>query len=574
MDIYRFKTIANGPNAHFKIPFHLSIPSFDIWLNSLKNHSAPEQTNHVLYAIQGVARENKIPKQHKSLLLIHIYTSLLSFLVPLNTSILNSPLPLAQEESRNLLHIVTIYAELANGFANCIRKVSNLENAQTLFYGLRSLNCAYLQIAQVYQKVYPNFWRQSYLFYDFAIKLKLQDLIIEQHELHSNTIAKTFKHLLALHHCGLKQFRPRTMLTISDCADKHSSMMLIGNKFVVQKAAQYSTLDLQSDNPPSNLIELKQTTQGAQHFFSAYAAALEINKNAANEAPGTGLIKSINREYLLQAAKNLSLSEKRKFTRFNEETTRNGIIGFSHILVQLHKAKPLDPNSEKNKKSMTRMAPRISRGWPVPNISLVTDGYESIDALQMKPQKTWSIREQQSRVTQAIKNSQSKSIWATQETKPHNEKPTKLDEFHTVNISTKGYRFILDTAISMSKVHIGDIIAINNKDSLEIGNIFRLSQLTGNKLQLDIQLLGLGSEISYISLPEYDSINAWAIFLPGIKTLKTADSIIFNDSKFQCGEFITLKRFGKQPVSYRLNKLLHLNFAATHIELFNPNETA
>jgi hypothetical protein len=62
--------------------------------------------------------------------------------------------------------------------------------------------------------------------------------------------------------------------------------------------------------------------------------ALEINKNATHEAPGSGVIKSINRENILQAVKTLSLSQQRKFTRFTEQIEYNGIIGFSHIIEQ------------------------------------------------------------------------------------------------------------------------------------------------------------------------------------------------------------------------------------------------
>ena len=52
---------------------------------------------------------------------------------------------------------------------------------------------------------------------------------------------------------------------------------------------------------------------------------------------------------------------------------------------------------------------------------------------------------------------------------------------------------------------------------MEIGVIRRIVQLTEHKLQLGIKLLALESEVAYISLPNHDSIYAWAIFLPGIK---------------------------------------------------------
>jgi hypothetical protein len=69
----------------------------------------------------------------------------------------------------------------------------------TLFYGLQSLINAYLHIAEIYQQVYPDFWKQSYKFYGLASKLKILDLNIEQHGSHSNTVNMAFKHLLALY---------------------------------------------------------------------------------------------------------------------------------------------------------------------------------------------------------------------------------------------------------------------------------------------------------------------------------------------------------------------------------------
>ena len=566
MDIYKFKTTPT--DTHFRIPFELSEDSFNHWLSTLENNTAFEQTHQVLLAIQAINQEKKLSRQQKSLLLEGIYKSMIIFLAPLSTAILNSALPLAKEEQNNSQHIVSIYAELANGFASCISKVSDLASAQTIFYGLQSLITAYMHIAEVYQEVYPNFWTQSYRFYGLASKLEIQDLNIEQHDYHSNTVSKAFKHLLALYHCGLEQFRPRDMLTISACVEKHTSSMLLGKKFLVDKTSRYSGFDLKIDKPPSDITRLKQSEKSVIRFFSAYSVALDINKNATHEAPGTGVIKAINRENILQAAKTLSLSQKRKFTRFNEQVEYNGIIGFSHIIEQLRKASSLVPRPT-NKKVIDQMDPRLAGGWAVPNIELVTEGYESLDAIKRNYEQNSLLREEKSKIDQAKKNSASKNIWAKADTKPQNDTSISLEKFSIVDSSIKGYRIIFDTDINQSKVQVGDIIGINNNNTMEIGIIRRILQLTEHKLQLGIKLLALESEISYISLPNHDSIYAWAIFLPGIKTLNSSDSLIYNDSKFQCGEFINLHRGDTEPVSCRLNKLLHLSCAAMHIELFN-----
>ncbi len=139
--------------------------------------------------------------EKKSSLLESIYITAPVYLQSLQVTMLNSALPLTAKEQSCIQHIVSIYAELANGFAGCITMKSNQSNAHTLFYGLQSLIKVYLHIAEVYQHPYPNFWKQSYKFYGLACKLELHDLKIKTHNLHSSTINKAFKHLLALYHC-------------------------------------------------------------------------------------------------------------------------------------------------------------------------------------------------------------------------------------------------------------------------------------------------------------------------------------------------------------------------------------
>ena len=87
--------------------------------------------------------------------------------------------------------------------------------------------------------------------------------------------------------------------------------------------------DLNTDSPPTAIPRLNKTEKSALRFFSAYTAATKICKNAYKEAAGSGILKSINHENILQAAKTLSLSQKRKFTRFNDQITKKGIIGFN-----------------------------------------------------------------------------------------------------------------------------------------------------------------------------------------------------------------------------------------------------
>ena len=577
MDTFRFKPTPT--DTHFQTPFDLTEKALNQWLNSLENNLESEKSQQILLAIQAINKEDTLPAPKKSLLLESIHKTLAANLKPLHTTILNSALPLSSEEKSSIEHIVWIYAELANGFAMCITNKSSLANAQTLFYGLQSLISAYIHISEVYQQPFTNFWKQSYLFYGLACQLEIQDLNIEQHSFHIDTINNAFKHLLALYHCGLDQFRPRDMLTISTCIEKYTPLMLIDKNFSRDNVSQYSVFDLNSGTPPTALSRLKKTEKSALRFFSAYTAATKICKNAHEEASGTGILKSINHENILQSVKTLSLSQKRRFTRFNEQQTRNGIIGFNNIIKELDKTSTLAP-ATKNHSEIDKNDPRVAGGWQSPDLELVTEGYESLDAMKSKLGQTDEFTGKHKQVNQAkqLFSANNKTykhdndIWNNIDSSKQQElSPLDNPELDISDSSIKGYKIIFDTDDNTSRVQIGDIIGIRNNDAIEIGIIRRILQLTEHKLQLGIKLLALESEIAYISLPKHESINAWALFLPGIKALNSKDSIIFDDNQFQSGEFINLHQADQEVVSCRLSKLLHLSCAGAHIELFNSN---
>ncbi|NOQ15191.1 MAG: hypothetical protein GQ583_12045 [Methyloprofundus sp.] len=576
MDIYTFDLAPT--NTHFQIPFDLTEKAFHQWLNSLASAPDLERAQQLLLALQAINKEKTLPAAKKSLLLESVYKILSVFLKPLHTTLLNSTLPLSPEEQSSIEHIVWIYAELANGFARCITKKSSRDNAQTLFYGLQSSIIVYTHISGVYQLPFPNFWKQSYLFYGFACNLGIQDLNIKQHDFHSDTVNKAFKHLLALYHCGLEQFRPRDIVTISACMEKHTSMMLIDKKITSSNAVQYSAFDLKTDTPPTPLARFEKTEKSALRFFSAYLAAAKICKNVYAESPGTGILKAINYENILQASKTLSFSQKRKFTRFKDQEIKSGIIGFKNIIDELVKSSSLSPATTPLAKTKT-YDPRLAEGWKTPDLELVAEGYESLDVMKGKLTLGNFFTEQQNQLTQVQKvfkannhnYSLDKNIWNNASDAEQQESSSiPHSALNISDNSIKGYKIIFNTADNTAQLQIGDIIGIKNKTSIEVGIIHRIRQLTEHKLQLGIKLLTLESELAYISLPKRDSIYAWALFLPGIKALNSEDSIIFNDNQFQCGEFIDLHRSGQEVVSCRLSKLLHISCAASHIKLFNP----
>jgi hypothetical protein len=567
MDIYNFKSAP--AHSNFQLPFELTGKAFGAWLLSLENSSASEKAHQVFLAIQSINSNNTLAIEKKPPLLIGIYQAMPLFLEPLKNNLLNSVLPLTPEENSHIEYIVWIYAELANGFASCTNKKSNLANAQTFFYGLQSLIAAYLFISITYKAPYANFWKQSYLLYGLASNLEIHDLTIKVHDHHSNTVSKAFKHLIALYHCDFHQFRPRAMLSISTCIEKYTSLMLLEKKFDKKSPMQYSGFDLNTDAPPSSLTRLKKNQKSAFRFFSGFNAAISINQNTNDEAQGSGILKLINRELIQQASYSLSLQKKRQFTRIVEQKEQYGIMGLASIIQSLRNNSSLQINPQKEK--IESFDPRVAGGWSVPNLELVSEGYESIAVMKHMLNNS-SFKDNNTVQAKKIFGANSNKTTDTSIWNNTPDQATESTQESLLNISDssiKGYKIIFNTDNNSSKVQIGDVIGIKHSDTIEVGIIRRIMQLTEHEIELGIKLFALESELAYISLPDHDAIYTWALFLPEIKALNSSNSVVFNDNRFQSGEFITLHRADLKPQTCRLHNLLHLSSAATHIEISN-----
>ena len=565
MDIYKFKDVP--ATTHFQVPFDLTEKALNQWLVSLENNLDAEKSRQIFLAIQAINDDIKLSITKKAILLESFYHQIPVVLNSLKKTILLSALPLSSKELSNIRHIVWIYAELANGFKSCITKKSSRANAQNIFYGIQSLISAYIHISEVYQQAYADFWKQSYFFYGIACKLEIQELNIKQDNFDNATISNAFKQLLALYHCSLDQFRPRDILMISSYVKKQAPWMLIEKNISNRKASRYSGLDLKTDTPPTALVRLEKTEKSALRFFSAYAAATQIYKNAAEEATGSGIIRAINYENIRLAAKTLSLSQKRQFTRFNEQKITSGIIGLPNIINELAKTSSLTiatPHQSDTK---------AGRELKANQLELVPEGFESVDSIKNAVEQGVYFTAQQKHSTQAKKvfnannkaYSHDKNIWTdTSGIDQQSLSPDNNSDFDILDSSISGYKIIFDTYENTSRVQIGDIIGIKKDSAIEVGIICRILQLTENKLQLGIKLLALESEIAYLSLSRNDSIHTRALFLPAIKELSPISSLVFNDNRFQVKDSITLHRADDKKFSCCLSKPLHTSYAATH----------
>ena len=144
-----------------------------------------------------------------------------------------------------------------------------------------------------------------------------------------------------------------------------------------------------------------------------------------------------------------------------------------------------------------------------------------------------------------------------------------IGSFEVFDSSIKGYG--VKWMESAQKVKIGEIFGVLADDDkrVEIGLIRKIRASSDAEIRLGIELIGLESKAVCMSSPGLEEQSTWALFLPGVKGLNQADSVIYSSSDFHPGEFVCLKEDGKKT-QCRLTKILHSTSAISHVELFYP----
>jgi cyclic-di-GMP-binding protein len=228
-------------------------------------------------------------------------------------------------------------------------------------------------------------------------------------------------------------------------------------------------------------------------------------------------------------AKTLGLKQKRRYRRQNENLHLLGVIGFDEIIGFLYKV---------SKNSLPPLAEN------------------------------------------AAASAQARSLekgGASQN--PGQEIPIKkviLKEIKVCDSSANGYSVSWNQAYTKAK--IGDLFGIISEDKtrLEIAIIRRIALNTGTDFRSDFrfgaEVLGFESEIAYMSSIAQPSVGAWAIFIPGLELLGSADTLIFSiGGAFSRGDMVLIQR-RNQAVPAFLLKELHSTVAISHMELSYPKK--
>jgi len=540
---------SNPPPApkNFELPFSLTKKSFNLWVDTINDRLIIHQAEHIFLVVQTINQSDTLNKADMSSFLINVIQKLYPKLQLLKNFLLDCALPITQREAEISNYIIWTYIEFARGLKDSITESKNAKNAATIFYSLQSLIEVYIYSLITYQQPPELFWKHSYFLYGIACHFKIEKLVIKNIDNDKpHTIFQIFKHLLAIYHCDLRQFRPREIFFILESLEQQKSDLLLEKHFDPQRKPQYSIIDLNTDEEPIKLTLYEKKQQGALRFFTAYDAIVNIVtqiKNDNNQQKNT--IQAITQANILQAAKTLSLSQKRIHKRTYQKNIKLGIIGFTNIINTLKEESSLP---EQFSKQIKQSSPRV------------------------KKDKGFSLIEQEH---QKNTPSQSKHFLNKKQLNDDNLQATLDSKYNNNNIqltiidySIKGYKLEVNLEHVSEKVKIGDLIAIKQSKHLELGFIQRIMRLDHNRLHLGIKLLSLESNLVFIQAAKDKNFIEWGILLSQFKDRDLLGGLILEHSKMHNGDYIHIFRDNEEEAEiYQLNKELRINYAFSHIEI-------
>ena len=556
----------------FKLPSDESSLSLNQWLDKLPATEEYSTCNQIFNALQSINSQVQ-DKGRKYEMLQSLYHYLEKFSGELEKKIIDASIPLTSTEKYYGELIVWTYAELAKGFSQCIDSAPNISSvdrcAQTLFYALQSLGHTLLHISEAYEQPYANFWISCYELYSLAEQLDILDQEVSQNDFEQGTINNAFKRILIFQLCGIEQYRPREIKTIYNFLAKFVHHAVITNAFVEQYANYYSKFDLQENIPPQILKNYPEKPQDNTRYLITLETANNIHRFLQNKPLGTGALASINEALYLRLIKTLGVPYKRKYTRIKENKLEYGIIGFDNVLHYLRKN-----GSEKNGNDsrVKKFDPRVAGSWSLTDLELLPLGDEQPQRMTESRKFEINQNEKIKKIVAASDLTAKNKIWKLDNLKLAEEEILQ-GEFEILNSSIQGYGLQLGEGLDI-KARVGDILGILSDAGtrVELGIICRINKPNIDRIKFGVELISLETQAIRMCIPGQTDTSTWAMFLPGIKSLKQANSIIFKSGDFTTGELICMNK-GTEKINCRLQKLLHATPAISHLELYYQDET-
>lgn len=558
MDNQRFRDLPID-EVILPLQFVPNMSQLEEWLDALSTLEPSQAAVKVLQAV-GAFEHGDIKPSLKIKLLLKIYEYLPPIVQKMQKSYIDSSLPLNREAVKDVERVVWMYMQLARNLRQCKLKSPLLgkeQRAVLLFLGLEALAQALLHISLSYKMPMYGFWALCYDLYVRAEQANLTHIEITWQGRKQRNIAGIFKQLLIFYLCDTRQFRSRDMLTLFECLPIYSVEARILANYQPEWQQVVCVFNLNKDFPPKKITTNDHRDDLSERFITTVSVAKNMQQVLQQQVVGNNALRSINQEIMARALNSLGLARKRKFTRILEDNEVDGLVGLKNLIDYL------SVNSDL--KAIMPVVPPVKAELTKPRRNEVT----SFDLVPVGEEVAYQLRDtvkQQMRQDQQLDKlfnySDEKDALAV-----HVDAPT-VCQFEMRDSSVKGYGVV--TKLSSAQVKVGDIVAIMTAKTrcIEVGVVRRINQMPKQYLHLGLEVLGFEAELVYVASVQQSqsSQGCLAILLPGVKSLKQADGLLFNSSLFSQGDEVDICcKQGRQR--FRLSRLLQMTSAATHMEL-------
>lgn len=550
---------------HLKIPFELTEKSISDWLYDLLALEHSEAIRKLFYIIEAL-NKTEVPVQRKIVFLdkINDYIKLIVGRIGNISSDLAFPL---EQDERNLIEmIVWCYLGQADSQNKIAEKISNKSSRIHAWYqALFSLSQAYLHMSAAYTLPCKGFWLMCYQIYSSAEEAKVLDIALTDSKLEGESIAKLFKQIIVFSLSDPNQFRATEMRTIFNYLGKFNSQIHIEQTPQKDRKKGVFIFDSMQDSEPLELASLSYFKQiKSTRYIETVALAKHIHETVQKDKIDKTELKSINKALFTRFIKTLGMLQTRKYTRVEDNRTTKGIVGYIYISSYL---RSINRAIELEVEVVETEMEKQTNNMPT-NFDLVPIGDEH--AHQMR-----AVFKKEIEPNNLIKNiyklssesSSDEDFWDAAKTDSDVLiRNVKGSDFSLINSSAKGYGLCWNNMKDRAK--LGGVLGISSADSerLEISIIRRIHQLEENTVFLGVEVVGFESVPVYITKEKDDQKGSWAIYLPGIKTLKQVDSIMFQTGAFGVGEKIIMQEdLNKQEC--RLVKLLNSTNSISQAEI-------
>lgn len=564
MENVKFKVAEEVIN--FKIPFELDDKSLTDWLNSLLSLEQSEAIKNIFYVIETLSNTD-IPIKQQSVFYKKISAYMNIIIERIDNKYVDLAFPLRDEEERVMEWVVWSYLGLAHSFDLMAKEVKDKRKKVNFWYhALNAMAQGYLYISAVYALPGKGFWQQCFQIYYAADEAGLLLKPLAESSLKEETIDKLFKQIVLFSVSDPAQYKAREMKVVFEFLGRYTSQLKIKEKANEDKKGIF-VFNSVMDRQPVELVGIETINESYKpRYIATVALAKQIYQAIHDEKKVYGSIKSINQALFIRLIKSLGMAQKRKYSRIEEERIIKGIVGFNYISSYLRNKFGETEAEIKSKQKQKQNYDLIPTG----------EGYELLPNLDGHAHKMRPIFKEEIEKNEQIKNifkvsfesSSELDVWDTANNNNELIDNVQGSEFSLFNSSANGYSLCWNSREDKAK--LGEVFGINSDDSksLEIAIIRRINQITENSVRLSVEVLGMESAPVYITRPNDEDSGRWAIFLPGVKALNKADSLIFKTGEYDVGEFIKLHQ-NKEIREYRLAKVLNSTQTVSQFELFS-----